>query len=79
MTDDVVCEAIEKRLSVSFVYSGSQRTVEPHILGHNAKGALILSAWQVSGGSGQGWRDFYVDKISSIALGQNTFRCSARL
>lgn len=73
VTRDVICEAIEKRLEVSIVYSGSQRAVEPHILGYNAKGALILSAWQASGGSGQGWRDFFVDKIASITLGQTHF------
>ena len=73
MTRDIICEAIDKKLDVSIVYLGSKRSVEPHILGYNAKGSLILSAWQVSGGSGQGWRDYFVDKISNIALGKTHF------
>lgn len=66
MSEEIVCDAIGKRLTLSFVYSGSQRTVEPHILGYDRGGDLTLSAWQVSGGSGQGWRDFHFVKMTAI-------------
>jgi predicted DNA-binding transcriptional regulator YafY len=73
MSRDILCDAIGKRCQIAISYSGSQRVVEPHLLGYSSKGALMLSAWQVSGGSGQGWRDFFVDKIASVALTQTNF------
>lgn len=66
MSKEAICDAIGKRSTLSFMYSGSQRTVEPHILGYDRGGDLTLSAWQVSGGSGQGWRDFHLAKMTAI-------------
>lgn len=68
MSKELICDAITKRSAISFLYTGSQRTVEPHILGYDRGGDLTLSAWQISGGSGQGWRDFHFSKISGVAL-----------
>ncbi len=66
MSKDLICDAIGKRTEISFVYSGSLRTAEPHILGYDRAGELTLSAWQMTGGTGTGWRDFHVRKLSSI-------------
>lgn len=68
MSKELICEAIAKRSCISFFYTGSQRTAEPHIVGYDHAGDVTLSAWQISGGSGEGWRDFHVSKISGIAL-----------
>lgn len=66
MIADLICRSISERTTVSFHYSGSLRTVEPHALGHNRQGRLVLCGWQVAGGSGEGWRDFFIDKMERI-------------
>jgi hypothetical protein len=66
MSSQLICESIAARSMISFLYSGKQRTVEPHTLGYDKKSALILSAWQTSGGSGEGWRDFHLEKMTNI-------------
>ena len=69
-----ICEAIRGKQIVSFVYTGKLRTVEPHMLGYNAKGELTLSAWQLSGGSAQDWRYFLVSNISGFATTGKNFQ-----
>ena len=68
-----ICDAIQNRNVLSFRYKGSIRTVEPHLLGYDSDGDLTLSAWQLSGGSGQGWRDFHVSKLSALSIAGATF------
>jgi hypothetical protein len=68
MSNETICDAIAKRLVISFNYTGKQRTVEPHTLGYDRAGDLTLCAWQLSGGSGPGWRDFHYKKMSGIEL-----------
>lgn len=62
-----ICEAIASLQIIQFTYKGKIRTVEPHALGYDSDGDLTLSAWQLSGGSGQDFRDFHVDKLSGLA------------
>ena len=64
-----IAQAIREGRSVSFVYKGTRRTVEPHALGHpgGARQAL-LRAFQTGGKSGDGWRMFSVSKIRSGSL-----------
>jgi predicted DNA-binding transcriptional regulator YafY len=73
MSNEAICNAIAKRLVISFNYTGKPRTVEPHTLGYDRDGDLTLSAWQLSGGSGTGWRDFHFKKISGFALTGSQF------
>ncbi len=68
-----ICAAIQARKRISFTYKGSRREVEPHLLGYDSDGDLTLSAWQLSGGSGEGWRDFHVSKISGLTKGLTGF------
>lgn len=68
-----ICEAISKRYILVFYYNGSRRIVEPHLLGYDSDGDLTLSSWQLTGGSGEGWRDFHVDKLSGLATTGATF------
>lgn len=69
---NLICEAIRARQVLRFLYKGSLRTVEPHLLGYDGDGDLTLSAWQLSG-TGTGWRDFHVSKLSGLATTGATF------
>ena len=60
-----ICNAIRHRHVISFQYDGSIRRVEPHQVGDDHDGDQTLSAWQLSGGSGVGWRDFHTAKMSA--------------
>ena len=51
-SEETICEAIRNRRRLSFDYDGSRRVVDPYVLGHDAGGRLLLSAVQISGGSG---------------------------
>ncbi len=61
-------EAIETKHQLTFRYKGAVRVVEPHALGINQKGHKTLCAWQISGGSGQGFRDFHISEMSGVAI-----------
>ena len=65
--------AIGMRSIIEFTYDGSRREAEPHLVGYDADGDATLSAWQLSGGSGQGWRDFHLDKLSGLSITRQTF------
>jgi predicted DNA-binding transcriptional regulator YafY len=67
------CDHIKNKSVISFSYKNTTRVVEPHLLGHDKDGDLTLSAWQLSGGSGQGFRDFHVSKISGVATTGKNF------
>lgn len=65
--------AIKNKLVLSFSYKSSQRTVEPYILGFDDRHQLILSAVQLSGGSGTGFRTFHVSELSNLAVTERKF------
>ena len=73
MTTKAICDAIRGRQILTFKYKGRTRVVEPHLLGYDGDGDLTLSAWQLSGGSGQGFRDFHVAKLSALATTGQSF------
>ncbi len=58
---------------IEFTYKGNLRRVEPHALGYNARGIGTLCGWQLSGGSGEDWRDFHVDIISNLVVTEGVF------
>lgn len=70
---ELIKRAIEERRLFSFIYDGRRREVEPHLLGYDRDGDLTLSAWQIAGETGEGWRDFHVAKLSGAAIGLTTF------
>ena len=70
---ELICRAIDKRRLVAFAYKGEDRTAEPYILGYNEKDELTLSAAQVSGGSGQGFRTFPIEGISALKITDRHF------
>lgn len=73
MNKGLLCDAIRDRRIVLITYDGSVREVEPHLLGYCAKGNLTLSAWQLSGGTGPGWRDFVCAKIINVVATSEVF------
>ena len=70
---DQLCEALRARRHVLFVYDGVARAVEPHILGFDHRGQGLLSAWQLLGGSGPGFRSFHLDEISQLTVSDTGF------
>lgn len=72
-----LCEHIKNQNIISFHYKNAIRVVEPHLLGYDSSNDLTLSAWQLSGGSSQGFRDFHVSKISGVTTTGKNF-ASAR-
>jgi hypothetical protein len=56
-----------------FIHCSASRVVEPHLLGYDSDNDLTLSAWQLSRGSGQGFRDFHVSKISGVTTTGKNF------
>ena len=71
---DTICDAIKARRVLSFAYKASDRTAEPYILGYDDKGKLVLSAVQLSGGSGGGFRTFELAGLSAVATTERHFR-----
>ena len=72
-SEETICEAIRNRRRLSFDYDGSRRVVDPYILGHDAGGRLLLSAVQISGGSGAGFRTFELAGIDGLSITPETF------
>ena len=68
-----ICSAIEKKQIISFYYNNRQRFVEPYLLGYSQNNELTLSAWQLSGGTQESWRQFHLSKISSLAITDRNF------
>lgn len=68
-----ICQAIAERKVISFLYKGVIRRVEPHAYGIAKSGEPTLSAWQLSGGSGQGFRDFLASSISGLTITPDGF------
>ncbi|MBX7501358.1 WYL domain-containing protein [Qipengyuania sp. YG27] len=68
-----ICDAIRDRKIISFYYKGRTRVAEPHLVGYDRDGDLTLSAWQLSGGSGQGFRDFHINIMSNLTIMPQSF------
>lgn len=68
-----ICGAIASFKIIHFQYKTTKRVVEPHTLGYDRDGQLTLSAYQISGGSGIGWRDFHVPLMSNLQASDEIF------
>lgn len=73
MIENDACRAIGERKIVTFYYDGTLRTVEPHLVGYDHDGDLTLSAWQLSGGSGRGFRAFHLRNATAFSITQQNF------
>src|SRR5215813_2759502 len=71
-----LCNAINTKHKVSFMYQGKPRIVEPHDYGMQNGRARLLS-YQIGGQSGSGqlpdWRWFDVSKIGEFKILDETF------
>ena len=70
MNNDI-CKSIIERKVLGFRYKGVDRTVEPHCYGVQINGKPGLCAWQVDGGSGEGFRLFVVDEMGVAHIGRS--------
>jgi predicted DNA-binding transcriptional regulator YafY len=68
-----IITAIDERRLLTFAYKGSLRVVEPHTYGISGKGVETMCAWQVDGGSGQGFRDFHLELMTGVQVLQPNF------
>ena len=73
MLIEEIVASIQAMRVVEFVYKGTWRTVEPHLLGSHSNGKLCLSAFQLSGGSAQAWRAFLLDEITNFSSTEEVF------
>ena len=63
---NTIYEAIGDQRILSFSYKGAERTAAPYIVGYDDRHNLVLSAVQLTGGSGKGFRNFKVDELASV-------------
>lgn len=69
---DIICKAISEKRVISFRYRTGPKTVEPHTLGYDAKGTLVLCGWSRTSAP-PGFRDFHVAKLSGLTTTAETF------
>jgi predicted DNA-binding transcriptional regulator YafY len=66
-----IAAAIRQKRRLQVDYDGAARVFEPHTLGADASGALLVCGYQVRGGSrsGQssGWKTFSLARIGAVA------------
>ena len=64
--NQTIINAIQERLLLTFNYKGKTRVVEPHTYGVQHNGNESLSAWQLSGGSGEDFRLYILSEMTAI-------------
>jgi len=84
MIQNTLCSAIASHNLVRFYYASEKspgiRIVEPYMIAYNQRNNLILSAWFLEGASASKsgaerppWREYMLDKISSLSILEQTF------
>ena len=61
-------QAIAARRIIEFSYKGRARSVEPHALGYDVSGALVLHGWELSGGGRPALRGFDMRTIRALVV-----------
>jgi hypothetical protein len=69
----LIIEAIRSRRLLRFDYKGRSRLVEPHTYGRDRWKREMLCAFQLDGGSGNGWRNFVIGEASGLRIEIATF------
>ncbi|MFP5210460.1 MAG: WYL domain-containing protein [Acidobacteriota bacterium] len=71
----VICAAIQGRNLIQIYYYDPEpgyRIVQPYTLGYNRANHLMLNGWFIEGasasGEGPGYRDYLLDKISTVEI-----------
>lgn len=68
--NEIICKAINEALILGCSYKGVQRWIEPHTYGLQPNGKEALCAWQLTGGTGDGYRLFLVVGLMSLVIGE---------
>lgn len=68
-----ICEAIAKQCLLRCVYDDSERTLEPYCHGHSHDSVELLSAYQLEGPSGAGWKTLTATKIAQVEILEERF------
>ena len=69
--NELICKSInDGPMLIGFSYKGARRWVEPHTYGVQPNGNEALCAWQITGGSGVGYRLFFVKEMAGLATGE---------
>jgi predicted DNA-binding transcriptional regulator YafY len=76
--DLIIRKALKGRKKLILSYEGTRRTVEPHTFGISRTGNLALCAWQLTGGSGQGFRLLNCYGISDLIMLDEVFPSARR-
>ncbi len=75
-TEKIIDDAISEKKTITFVYSGYRRTVEPHHYGKFGS-SQQLHGYLINGGSKSdkipGWRNFKIEKIEKLAKNDEIF------
>lgn len=64
--------ALEARHLLGFNYDDKPRIIEPHALGLNKDGLMVVRGWQQNGDS-PGWRLFILEKAGEITVLEQQF------
>jgi len=64
----LIIEAIRSQRLLRFDYKGQPRVVEPHTYGRDRWQREVRCAFQVDGGSSNGWRSFVVGETSGMRI-----------
>jgi hypothetical protein len=74
---ELLVRAVLEHRTVTLVYEGLRRVVEPHLIGLHEAGEPMVSAFQTGGfshsGDLPGWRTFITTKVQSVDLREETF------
>ena len=74
---ELLVRAVLDHRTVTLVYEGLLRVVEPHLVGIHEAGETMLAGFQTGGfshsGDLPGWRTFITAKVESVDLREETF------
>ncbi|HEX2218556.1 MAG TPA: hypothetical protein VHG35_07105 [Gemmatimonadales bacterium] len=74
---ELLVRAVLDHRTVTLVYEGLRRVVEPHLIGIHEAGEPMVAAFQTGGfshsGDLPGWRTFITTKVESVDLRDETF------
>ena len=75
---DIACDAINDKKVVEFSYDGYHRQVEPYKFGVSTAGNIVLTGFQIGGGSSsgknKGFKMFKIDEIWDLTITDQEFR-----
>jgi hypothetical protein len=74
---EILVRAVLDRRTVTLVYEGLRRVVEPHLVGIHEAGEPMVAAFQTGGfshsGDLPGWRTFITTNVESVEPREETF------